>query len=271
MSFEVKASLTTEICGYLESLQGLQFTQIGSLYFSSVREPVGTKDIGDALEAIPTNTTVDCGIGTDFVIGRVVSPWFFRDKRLYLSAIERIKHLSPLPTDDFYSETDEVLAEEQGDVLDTCYSLEELLPYIFLPPGGQYEAKLLYHDDLSASNIMMNSVSYRVTGIVDWESVSIHPAWEATEYPFFLRGMDVQMPPPLPPGSGTIEPELCEIRKNWEKVCLRRLYKRTLHNDIELSPDVKHKRKFSDCLETMQINWTASGYWARGMLRELYQ
>ncbi|KAE8367514.1 hypothetical protein BDV27DRAFT_142671 [Aspergillus caelatus] len=87
MSFEVKASLTTEICGYLESLQGLQFTQIGSLYFSSVREPVGTRDIGDALEAIPTNTTVDCGIGTDFVIGRVVSPWFFRDKRLYLSAV----------------------------------------------------------------------------------------------------------------------------------------------------------------------------------------
>ncbi|KAB8224476.1 hypothetical protein BDV33DRAFT_165443 [Aspergillus novoparasiticus] len=38
MSFEAKASLTTEICRYVKSLQGLQFTQIGSLYFSSVRE-----------------------------------------------------------------------------------------------------------------------------------------------------------------------------------------------------------------------------------------
>ncbi|KAE8137446.1 hypothetical protein BDV38DRAFT_282993 [Aspergillus pseudotamarii] len=286
MSFDTKASLTTEVCGYLRVLQDLQFTQIGSLYFSSVREQVDTRDFGDDLGAKPPNAPVNCSIGTDFVIGRVVSPWFFRDKRLFLSAdrgpfpasyqfmmaktrmqIERIKHLSALSTDDYYSETDEVLAVEQEDVLDTCYSLEKLVPYIFPPPGGQHEAKLLYHDDLSASNIMVDPVTYRVTGIVDWECVSIHLAWEVTEYPFFLRGIDVQEPPP-PPASGIIEPELREIRKDWEKVCLRRLYRWTLHNDIGLSPDIMHKRKFSDCLENIEMNWTASGHWARWVLQE---
>ncbi|QMW46778.1 hypothetical protein G4B11_010233 [Aspergillus flavus] len=147
MPVEAKESLPTEICGYLKSHQDLQFIKIGSLYFSLVRERVGTRDFGGTLQAIPTNTTLDCGINTDF--------------------IERIKHISPLPTDDFYSETDEVLAEEQDDVLDTCYSLEEFVSYIFPPPCEQYEDELLYHDDLSASNLLVDPVSYHVTGIVD--------------------------------------------------------------------------------------------------------
>ncbi|KAE8306392.1 hypothetical protein BDV41DRAFT_558813 [Aspergillus transmontanensis] len=28
------------------------------------------------------------------------------------------------------------------------------------------------------------------------------------------------------------------------------------------------KRKFSDCLENIEINWTASRYWARGVRQE---
>lgn len=186
MSFDTKASLTTEVCGYLRGLQDLQFTQIGSLYFSSVREQVDTRDFDDDLGANKPNATVDCSIDMDFVIGRVVSPWLFRDKRLFLSAdrgpfpasyqfmmaktrmqIERIKHLSALPTDDYHSETDKVLAEEQEDVLDTCYNLEKLVPYIFPPPGKQHEANLRYHDDFSASNIIVDPVTYRITGIVD--------------------------------------------------------------------------------------------------------
>ncbi|KAE8342985.1 hypothetical protein BDV24DRAFT_161804 [Aspergillus arachidicola] len=66
----------------------------------------------------------------------------------------------------------------------------------------------------------------------------------------------------------TIEPELRELRKDWEKVRLRRLYTQTLQNDIEVSPDIMRKRKFSDCLENIEINWTASRYWARGVLQE---
>ena len=77
----------------------------------------------------------------------------------------------------------------------------------------------------------------------------------------------MQEPPP-PRIPGTIEPELREIRKDWEKVCLRRLYTQTLKNHIELSPDIMRKRKFSDCLENIEINWTASRYWARGVLQE---
>ncbi|KAJ5934456.1 hypothetical protein N7466_004003 [Penicillium verhagenii] len=285
MSFDSKESLTLEMCNHLKVLHDLPFTQIGNLYFRSVSEQVGTGKSSGGLETNSCKTAIDRGIGTEFVIGRVVSPWFFRDKRISLSAargpfscsyqymmaktrmqIERIKHLSPLPTDDYYSETDELLAEDQEDVLDTCHSLEALVPHIFSPHGRDDEDNLLYHDDLSASNIIVDPISHRVTGVVDWECVSIHPAWEAAEFPFFLRGIEVPEPPPQEPG--IVEPDLVEIRKDWEKVCLRRLYRKTLQDNFELSPDIMRKQKFSFCLENIEMNWTASQYWAQTQLEE---
>ena len=176
--------------------------------------------------------------------------------------IERIKHLSPLPTDDYYSETEEVLAEEHDGVLDACYSLEALVPHVFPSSSRHDEVKVLYHDDLSASNIIVNPLSFRVTGIVDWECISIHLAWEAAECPFFLRGIEVEEPPP-PRTPGGVEPELSEIRKDWEKFLLRHLYQKTLQDDVELSTDIMHKQKFSDRLEDIETNWTASRSWAR--------
>lgn len=77
----------------------------------------------------------------------------------------------------------------------------------------------------------------------------------------------MQEPPP-PPASGAIEPELCEIRKDWEKVCLRRLCRKTLEDDVELTSDIMRKRKFSDSLGDIEINWTAPRHWARKVLQE---
>ena len=41
--------------------------------------------------------------------------------------IERIKNLSPLLTDEYYSETDEELADDQDEVLNICYDLKALI------------------------------------------------------------------------------------------------------------------------------------------------
>lgn len=69
--------------------------------------------------------------------------------------------------------------------MDTCYSLEALVPHISPPITWHDEVELLYHDDLSASNIIVHPLSYCVTEIMDWECVSIHRAVEAAVYPFF--------------------------------------------------------------------------------------
>ena len=89
----------------------------------------------------------------------MVSPWFFRDKRVLLPAdrgqfsplydlmiaktqiqIERASNLSPSPTDEFDSEMDEELAEDQEGVLETCHNLKGPIPKVFPPsPNGRKE------------------------------------------------------------------------------------------------------------------------------------
>jgi hypothetical protein len=225
---------------------------------------------------------VDRDIGTDFVIGRMVSPWFFRDKLILLSSdrgpfcssydlmmgktqirIERIKNLSPSPTD-------EMLAEKQEDVLETCCKLKELMLLIFLSFYVRNETKTLYHGDLSASNIIVDPISYHVTRIIDWESVAVCPTWESSEYSHFLRGIEVQEPAPLAT-PGIDESGLVEIRKDWEKDLLSRVYIQSLQSArrdssgifttsrAESDGDIRNKGEFAKYLEQIEIRWTASG------------
>lgn len=139
MDFGSKVRLTLEISNLLQQQHGLEFSQIGNLYFSTVAAQVNNRietfsnaEAFGGRSANNGNLKVDRGIGTDFVIGRMVSPWFFRQKRVLLPAdrgpfssshdlmmaktqiqIERVSNLSPSPTDEFYSETDEELAKNQ--------------------------------------------------------------------------------------------------------------------------------------------------------------
>lgn len=318
MDFDSKSRLSKEMAHALQQLSDLQFREIGNLYFSTVRNQVSDRILSsDGAETKDSTKTVfnfddednndietkrdvassdgtvnfDWGIGTKFVVGRVVSPWFFRDKRVLLPAdrgpfsssyelmmakaqiqIERIKNLSPLPTDEYYSETDEELANDQDEVLKTCYDLKALIPDYFPPFASSKDIKTLYHLDLSDRNIIVDPNTYHITGIVDWESVSICPSWETFDYPHFLKGIEVGEPPSL--GSSEVDEEaLTEIRKDWEKVLLRRVYSRSLWdagrglNGIPLTHetlsggDIKYKRFLASLLYGIESRWTGAKNW----------
>lgn len=82
--------------------------------------------------------------------------------------IVRVSNLSPSPTDEFYSETDEELAKDQHEVLNTCHNLKALIPKIFPSPlNGLKEINVLHHPDLSNRNIIVHPTSYQINGIVD--------------------------------------------------------------------------------------------------------
>ncbi|KAF3091842.1 hypothetical protein TWF102_008084 [Orbilia oligospora] len=51
--------------------------------------------------------------------------------------------------------------------------------------SDQQETFCLHHDDISLHNILINSTG-GLAGIVDWECVSIVPAWKSCQVPFFL-------------------------------------------------------------------------------------
>lgn len=174
------------------------------------------------------------GVDGDFVIGRMVSPRFFRDKRLLLrpergpfaTARElitaeaellnrRARHLSSSPTDQYYCESDAMLADDGPEVLDTADELVQVAPRILSADDGPEDLKLLWHDNLSFRNVLVNPETHRLAGVVDWESASIVPAWGIRGgYPHFLRGVSVEEPPL--PGTVSAEEEegLVEISKD---------------------------------------------------------
>ncbi|KAH6854490.1 phosphotransferase enzyme family-domain-containing protein [Chaetomium sp. MPI-CAGE-AT-0009] len=88
-----------------------------------------------------------------------------------------------------------VLAEEEDgddredaeDCLRIATKLTELLPKIFPPLQNPAEQTVVWHDDLSLSNILVDDDD-KVTGLIDWECVSCKPLWMAAEMPEFLLG-----------------------------------------------------------------------------------
>jgi hypothetical protein len=89
--------------------------------------------------------------------------------------------------------SDRVEAEDEEDkedaerVLQIFCRLLELLPKIFPPLLNPPERTVLWHDDLSLHNILVDNDG-NITALLDWECVSIMPLWVASQPPKFLTG-----------------------------------------------------------------------------------
>ena len=182
MPFQAKMHLTIELARSLKELRQRQFPMLGSIYYA---------DVWNQVDYMPT-LEPDAGIDGTFVVGRMVSTRFFRDKRLLLRPnrgpfttarelatsqasplARRIRHLSPSPGTAYYCEADEVLADDGAEVLETVDRLVEVVPRIYSETDDMEDTKVLWHDDISLMNVLVNPETYKIVGIVDWESVRI--------------------------------------------------------------------------------------------------
>ncbi|RYC87325.1 hypothetical protein BFJ63_vAg9804, partial [Fusarium oxysporum f. sp. narcissi] len=77
--------------------------------------------------------------------------------------------------------------KEIDDAARTFGIAERLLHLIqrIFPFHAEAETTVLYHDDLHGNNILVDDAG-NITGIVDWECVSIVPLWKACGIPQFL-------------------------------------------------------------------------------------
>ncbi|KAH6627377.1 phosphotransferase enzyme family-domain-containing protein [Chaetomium tenue] len=94
-------------------------------------------------------------------------------------------------TDILQNDDDEDVREDAESSLQVATKLTALLPKIFPPLQHPAERTVLWHDDLSLSNILVDADGTddaKVTAILDWECVSCQPLWAATEMPEFLLG-----------------------------------------------------------------------------------
>jgi Ser/Thr protein kinase RdoA (MazF antagonist) len=88
-----------------------------------------------------------------------------------------------------------ITSYDEGDIEDAeeaksiTQRLLKLLPSIFPPSANVSGESVLFHDDLSMQNILVDDDG-KITGVIDWECVSALPLWRAFELPILLTGRD---------------------------------------------------------------------------------
>ncbi|KAL2016249.1 hypothetical protein VTK56DRAFT_4025 [Thermocarpiscus australiensis] len=202
MSEPTKGRFFTELAGHVKGLLALRFSKFGSIYFSDVADRVVPKDSAlpdESANGTKHSDNMDTGIGPDagFVIGRIVAQDFFFDKRIHFTASrgpfqttrelidarvellsQRIQNLSVNPGDPYYCENDLELANHKDRIHELFDRLKALVPRLVPQENGPEDARVLWHDDLSEHNLLVDPVTYKLTGVIDWEAVSIVPAYE---------------------------------------------------------------------------------------------
>ena len=68
----------------------------------------------------------------------------------------------------------------------------DILPSIF--PKSETESTVLYHDDLSMQNILVDEMG-KLTAVIDWECVSALSLWRACQIPVLLQGRGLDEEP----------------------------------------------------------------------------
>ena len=236
--WEERVQLTKVLARYVKQLASFKFPLMGNLYPSSRPE----------FERIPWLKHLSFKIRFDslpgnaeFVVGPVVTIPFFYGNRVYLrndhgpfetssSYLSSLLHLHLASTtsrkiaasaDDEYDDDD---ISELEDIIAAYESLLLAFPHLFPPDARNNETFSLYHDDMSSNSILIDPTTHCITGIVDWESVSLQPSWKVARVPQLLDGPEVDhdSPTPIappPPDKDADELHL-ELRDYLEKMLL---------------------------------------------------
>ncbi|KAK4139424.1 kinase-like domain-containing protein [Dichotomopilus funicola] len=218
MPDEARVKVFAELAAHVKQLVSLRFSKFGNLYFSDVAKHVLPSDTSIPSKLPIDDKAVDKDIGHDgrFVLGRLVSQEFFFDKRVYypgsrgpfettrewvdmrVALLEkRLQELSPIEGQAWYCENDRELDRNKDRVYKLFDEFKALIPHLVPHDNGPEDIGILFHDDLSEHNLLLDPVTFKLTAVVDWESVSILPAYEAYDArPAWLSDRDWR-PTPL--------------------------------------------------------------------------
>lgn len=197
MSLEAKFQITRETAGFIAQLESLRFPAIGNLYFKD-GERRGRISVAN---------------DSDFELGKMIHMDFFLYNRIQVDGsrgpfpnsaslltaiieteIASLGLLLPPDHPDFDPELLVLgLCDDKGAILKNCEQLLEILPLIFKPQRFKKEQYVLYHGDLNTGNILIDPITYQVTGVIDWELVSTNPLWISRRHPKFMQGHDIKL------------------------------------------------------------------------------
>ncbi|KAJ5164576.1 uncharacterized protein N7500_006406 [Penicillium coprophilum] len=166
----------------------------------------GSAAIGKNSGALLSNASVKGSLeGTLPAVDRIVSMQFFWDShirqdvhrgpfrsskdwiiaRLLFNENDCHSALNKYSAGDLDSDAEDEV-EGATRTLQTIESLKSLLPLVFPAESHDLEPSMIFHDDISRHNILLDD-SGKLTGLLDWECVSAVPLWKACDYPSFLE------------------------------------------------------------------------------------
>jgi hypothetical protein len=82
---------------------------------------------------------------------------------------------------------DEDDIEDAEAAKDLAERLINVIPELFPPHLTEAESSVLFHDDLSMQNTLVDEEG-RLTALIDWECVPAVPLWRACQFPQLLEG-----------------------------------------------------------------------------------
>ena len=272
MDMETKDRETRVVARYVKQLYDqCSFDVIGSLYFYEdlLDGKAHTVPMADSRFVIgPIVTAFMFAGGRKLCLPRNLGP--YTNDGEYMVAltdaeVEDMKFLQS-PEARTHPDFDEDLVEEAQGIIEALGKLQDLLKTIFpsrhrLPPR-QFA---LTHHDLSLSNILVDPVTLKATGIVDWECTGTRPFWEE-RYPVFLEGCEIEEEPePLVPGDEDVV--RVEYWEDWEKTVLRRSWDEELGNVDRGDDDMdKMRLEWRRQLDWLEVSAERVVHWAKRVL-----
>lgn len=173
MSWEAKENLVRQLVHYQAQLHEKSFPRIGNL-FPHVGESTSL-ELGPIVSLVffwGDHLTHDVPRGPF----ETSHEWLQTRLRFALADQQRILDTS----DDEDDIEDAQFAKELAE--DVAHQLTNIFP-----PEAASQHNILFHDDLSMQNILVDETG-KLTAIIDWECVSTVPFWRACQFPQLLDG-----------------------------------------------------------------------------------
>ncbi|RVD89634.1 uncharacterized protein DFL_000633 [Arthrobotrys flagrans] len=158
-----------------------QFSSIGNVYQPSVQTDTSERGASYGPAA--------------YTVGRIVSMPFFWNQRLrqpvnrgpFASSAEWLTSRLQLVEYECTQilNSDSVNSNEKEDAARFKSLSQRLSKHIqfFVPANEKF---VLHHDDVNAGNILVDPTTGDLTGVLDWECVSVLPNWKSCQLPIFL-------------------------------------------------------------------------------------
>ena len=243
------------------------------------------------------------------VVGPILDPLFYLYRRLYLPGnrgpyrtsrewmtaqidlqrtwaktgplIKTLANREDFDPYDWDSDCDED-APEMARLFD---DYQDVLPKIFAANEGNSPC-VIYHNDLSLANILIDPNTCEITGIIDWEMIPVVPEWKASRFPRFLtRQMDfeeVDDREPRVPTAAEYDEDgedynavVVERRDRWDNRILREHFDKmwtytTTRGDDQISSyvsdDYRTKQEFEVAIMEITNNTPRARQWLKQYL-----